>query len=178
MFSDPAKYETQQWALLLALYTGARSSSEIARIKLTDIYLEQGIWVFDLIEATKNVHSKRLVPIHKKLIELGILDYVERLKKKGKTKLFWDWEPEDKINRWFLRTYKEQVGITDDRKVFHTFRHTLKQAMARYGVNRDISDLITGHKDQSAGAVYIGDAHVTMIEAMRDGLNRVEFIHK
>ncbi|MGV8832167.1 MAG: tyrosine-type recombinase/integrase [Devosia sp.] len=175
LFADPAKYETQQWALLLALYTGARSSSEIARIKLSDIYQEQGIWVFDLIEATKNVHSKRLVPIHKKLIDLGILDYVGRLKSKGKTKLFWDWEPEDKINRWFLRTYKEQVGIIDDRKVFHTFRHTLKQAMARHGVNRDVSDLITGHKDQSAGGVYIGDVHVTMVEAMRDGLNRVEF---
>lgn len=178
LFADPAQYETQQWALLVALYTGARSSSEIARIKLSDVYQEQGVWVFDLVEATKNVHSKRLVPIHQKLIDLGILDYVDRLKKKGKTKLFWDWEPEHKINRWFLRTYKEQVGITDKRKVFHSFRHTLKTALARHGVNRDISDLITGHKDQSVGGIYIGDANVTMIEAMREGLNRVEFTLK
>lgn len=175
LFADPAKYETQQWALLIALYTGARSSSEISRIKLSDIYQEQGVWVFDLEEATKNVHSKRLVPIHKKLIELGILEYVDRLKKKGKTKLFWDWEPEDKINRWFLRTYRAQVGIVDSRKVFHCFRHTLKTALARHGINRDNSDLITGHKDQSVGGIYIGNASVTMIELMRDGLNRVEF---
>jgi integrase len=178
LFADPANYETKQWALLVALYTGARSSSEISRIKLSDVYQEQGVWVFDLEEATKNVHSKRLVPIHKKLIELGILEHVERLKKQGKTKLFWDWEPEDKINRWFLRTYKAEVGINDSRKVFHSFRHTLKTALARHGINRDISDLITGHKDQSVGGIYIGEAHVTMVEAMRDGLNRVEFTLK
>jgi len=175
LFADPAKYESRQWALLVALYTGARSSSEVRRIKLADVYQEQGVWVFDLMEATKNVHSKRLVPIHKKLIELGILDYVERLKGRGQINLFWDWEPEDKINRWFLRTYKEQVGIVDARKVFHSFRNTLKTALARHGINRDVSDLITGHKDQSVGGIYIGDVHVTMIEAMRDGLNRVEF---
>jgi integrase len=175
LFADPSKYESRQWALLIALYTGARSSSEIRRIKIGDIYQEQGVWVFDLVEATKNVHSKRLVPIHQALLERGFLDYVDQLKRQGKTKLFWDWEPEDKINRWFLRTYKTEVGILDSRKVFHSFRHTLKTALARHGVNRDVSDLITGHKDQSVGGIYIGEANVTMIEAMRDGLNRVEF---
>ncbi|UJW85753.1 site-specific integrase [Devosia sp. SL43] len=174
LFADPAKYETRQWALLVALYTGARSSSEVRRIKLADNYQEQGVWVFDLVEATKNIHSKRLVPLHNRLIELGLLDYVDRLKKRGKVNLFWDWEPEDKINRWFLRTYKAEVGIVDSRKVFHSFRNTLKTALARHGTNRDISDLITGHKDQSVGAIYIGDVHVTMIEAMSDALNRVE----
>lgn len=175
LFADPANYETRQWALLVALYTGARSSSEIRRIRFDDIYQEQGIWVFDLVEATKNVHSKRLVPIHKKLIDLGILKYVEHLKRKGKSKLFWDWEPEDKVNRWFLRTYKKHLGIDDSRKVFHSFRNTLKTALARLGTNRDVSDLITGHKDQSVGGIYIGDANVTMIEVMRDSLNRVDF---
>ena len=65
--------------------------------------------------------------------------------------------------------------IDDRRKVFHSFRHTLKTALARYGVNRDVSDLITGHKDQSVGGIYIGDASVTMVKAMAEGLNRVEF---
>lgn len=52
MFADPAKYETRQWAVLLALYTGARSSSEISRIKLTDIYQEQNVWVVNLSGAS------------------------------------------------------------------------------------------------------------------------------
>ncbi|MFI0849684.1 site-specific integrase [Mesorhizobium sp. IMUNJ 23232] len=170
-----AGWSTRQWALLIALYTGARSSSEIARIRLADIYQEQGVDVINLALASKNVRSKRLVPIHQHLIDLGFLDYVKRMREKGQTRLFPDWEPEDKINRWFLRTYMAEVGINDDRKVFHSFRHSLKTALARYGVNRDVSDLITGHKDQSVGGVYIGDASVTMVQAMADGLNRVDF---
>ena len=177
LFADPTKYESKQWALLIALYTGARSSSEVARIKLADIYKEQEVWVFDLIEATKNLHSKRLVPVHKTLIDLGLLEYAEALRKRGETLLFPDWQSkrQDEINRWFLRTYKKQVGIHDKRKVFHSFRHSLKSALARYGVNRDVSDLITGHKDQSVGGIYISDAALTMVNSMKDGIDRVEF---
>lgn len=169
------KWATKQWALLLALYSGARSSSEIARIKLEDIYEEQGIKVIHLSEASKNLRSKRIVPVHAALIGLGFMAHVEKLRRKGAERLFPDWEPEDAINRWFLRTYRAEVGINDSRKVFHSFRHTLKTALARHGVNRDVSDLITGHKDQSVGGIYIGDQAVTMVQAMRDGLNRVTF---
>lgn len=175
LFKRPADYGSRQWALLLALYTGARSSSEIARVKLSDIYEEQGIKVVHLVEATKNVRSKRIVPIHAALIDLGFLAYVEQLRRKGQERLFPDWEPGDKINRWFLRTYKKSIGINDSRKVFHSFRNTLKTALARHGVNRDVSDLITGHKDQSVGGIYIGDQAVTMVQAMHDSLNRVAF---
>lgn len=168
-------YGTKQWALLLALFTGARSSSELARIRLCDIYEEQGVPVIMLALASKNQHSKRLVPIHNHLIDRGFLRYVERLRNGGQTRLFPDWEPEDKINRWFLRSYRSEVGIEDPRKVFHSFRHTLKTALARYGVNRDVSDLITGHKDQSVGGIYIDDANTTMISTMANGLNRVAF---
>lgn len=175
LFKNRKTYGSRQWALLLALYTGARSSSEIARVKLADIYEEQGITVVHLVEASKNVRSKRIVPIHPALIKLGFLTYVEALCQKGEERLFPDWEPEDKINRWFLRTYKKQLGINDSRKVFHSFRHTLKTALARYGVNRDVSDLITGHKDQSVGGIYIGEQTVTMVQAMHDSLKRVDF---
>ncbi len=65
-------------------------------------------------------------------------------------------------------------GHSRGRKIFHSFRNTLKTALARHGVNRNVSDLITGHKDQSVGGIYIGDLHVTMIEAMGDDVNRVE----
>lgn len=178
LFKDPSTYETRQWALLLALFAGSRSSSELARVKLSDVYQEQGIDVVYLEDASKNSRSKRLVPIHQTLIDLGFLDYVANMRKAGKEHLFPDWienERRDTVNRWFLRTYKAQVGINDSRKVFHSFRHTLKTALARYGTNRDISDLITGHKDQSVSGVYIAEASFTMIGAMADALNKVSF---
>lgn len=169
-----ADWGTYQWALLVLLYTGARSSSEVARVRTTDVYEEQGVTVIDFALASKNVRSKRLVPVHQDLITLGFLEFVERMHRKG-DRLFPDWSPEDRLNRWFLRTYRPEVGITDSRKVLHGFRHTLKTALARHGVNRDVSDLITGHADQSVGGIYIGEASVTMVKSMADALNRVEF---
>ena len=115
MFADPAGYETRQWAVLLALYTGARSSSEIARIKLAYIYEEQGVQVINLSGASKNIQSKRLVPIHHDLIKLGLLDYAKGLAATGQARLFPDWEPEYKVNRWFLRTFLPRLGIDDER---------------------------------------------------------------
>ena len=74
-----------------------------------------------------------------------------------------------------LRTYRPLVGIKDRKKVFHSLRHTLKTGLARAGVARDISDLITGHQDQSVAGTYIHDRSTTMIAAMAEGLNRVTF---
>lgn len=39
-------------------------------------------------KSLKTVNSSRTVPIHKKLIELGLLDYVAALRKDGKKRLF------------------------------------------------------------------------------------------
>jgi Site-specific recombinase XerD len=172
LFSDPAKYETRQWAVLLALYTGARSSSEIARLKVSDIYQEQGEWVFDLSEASKNRQSKRLVPIHEDLIKLGILDRVKTLRSAGQTRMFPDWQPEDKVNRWFLRTYLPKLGISAKEKVFHSFRHNLKTELVRSGCSKEVHDLLTGHGDQSVAAIYVHDAP---IRRMAQSLNLVKF---
>ncbi|MCA0207316.1 MAG: site-specific integrase [Proteobacteria bacterium] len=170
IFANPKTYGTRQWALLVALYTGARSSSEIARIKLADIYEEDGVPVIYLSGASKNKHSKRLVPIHRDLIDLGLIDYAKALRERGEVLLFPDWQPEDKINRWFLRTFLPCVGINDSRKVFHSFRHTLKTALVRSGCPRDVSDNITGHKDQSVAADYI---HEAPVKRMAEALNMV-----
>lgn len=172
LFKTPSAFATKQWALLVALYTGARSSSEIARIKLVDIREEQNVLTFDLADASKNLHSKRLVPVHRDLIQLGLLEHVGRLRQAGESRLFPDWQPEDKINRWFLRTYLPSLGIEDKRKVFHSFRHNLETELTRSGCPKELSDLITGHKDQSVAADYVHDAPIRRMQA---ALDRVSF---
>ena len=172
IFSDPRSYETRQWALLLALYTGARSSSELARIELSSLIKDQGIDVFDLSGASKNARSKRLVPIHNDLIKLGLFEYAAKLRGSGATMLFPDWSPEDKINRWFLRTFLPKLGIDSSEKVFHSFRHTFKTELVRTGCSRELQDLITGHEDQSVAAVYV---HDVPIKRMAEALNQLDF---
>ncbi len=194
---SPPKFEKdkltteRQWALLIALFSGMRAS-EIAQMKLDSVRHERQILALAIEEETKNGQSLRVVPVHSKLIALGLPERIERLRKNGETHLFPEWYRQGRdqlarakaagkiekqpysqfIPRWFLRTYKKQVGIDDARKKFHSFRHTLKTALSRAGVPRSISDDITGHDDSSSGATYI---HDSAVEAMKDALEKVHF---
>lgn len=191
LFGLRSQWGERQWMLLIALFTGMRAS-ELAQIRLDSVRHERNIVVFAVEEETKNFQSQRLVPVHSKLIALGLLELVSHLRKQGETHLFPDWyaagqerlrtaretgkiekQPYSQfLPRWFLRTYMSAVGIEDSRKKFHSFRHTLKTALSRAGVARSISDDITGHDDSSSGGRYI---HETSIEAMKDALETIKF---
>lgn len=173
IFADPASYGTNQWALLVMLYTGVRNSSEMARMKLANIYEEQGVPVFFLADASKNQRSKRIVPIHDDLIRLGFLHHVERLRASGQTYLFPEWAKRtDKVNDWFNNTFLVKLGIKTKQKVFYSFRHTLATELAKAGVPRELSKMISGHAPQEVASVYI---HASPVTLMSDALNKVKF---
>ena len=172
------------WLPTIALFTGARDN-EICQINpQTDIRKdESGIWYFwitQITEADKKIRKSvktgegRTVPIHKKLIELGILDYVERVTRKGAKRIFPKWGAANgracgMAEQWFGE-FLDDIGLRDDRpravvmeergeelkkgqgtKVLgmHVFRHTL----LTHGLGRKIGDdkapidltCITGH---------------------------------
>lgn len=175
-----------QWALLIALHTGLRAS-EIAQIRLESVRAEDDVLCFVIEEDTKNPHSRRVVPVHSTLIELGLERRVQTLRSAGEDRLFPDWfkKGDDRkvtsttanqtfanyIPRWLNRTLLPKLGIIDDRKKFHSFRHTLKTALARAGVSRELSDAITGHDDDSSGAGYV---HNQPIAAMKEALEKIK----
>jgi len=39
------------------------------------------------------------------------------------------------------------IGIADKRKVFHSFRHTFKDACRAAGIGQEIHDALTGHAE-------------------------------
>jgi hypothetical protein len=134
----------------------------------------------------------RIVPAHSTLIRLGLRERVNSLRKAGHAHLFPEWfatgetaksrasAVERTVNqtfsqfipRQFNRTYLKNVGITDPKKVFHSFRHTLKTALSLAGVSREVSNNITGHDDSSAAGGYI---HDVSIEEMKVALESVQF---
>ncbi|SDA15560.1 Phage integrase family protein [Methylobacterium sp. UNC378MF] len=187
LFENGASLGERQWATLIALHTGFRAS-EIGQLRLDSVRHERGVLAFAVEEQVKTRGSVRLTPVHSTLIRLGIECHIAALRAAGETHLFPDWYRKatalpksgadrarnipysQVLPRWFNRTYLPSVGINDDRKVFHSFRHTLKTALSRAGVPRSISDDITGHDDQTAGGKYV---HETSIEAMRDALEMI-----
>lgn len=85
---EKAKQPARYWLPLCLLWTGARRE-EIAQLYLDDIRQAQGVWVFDIRaneqrqQGLKNEASARLVPVHSRLIELGLLEYVNQTRATG-----------------------------------------------------------------------------------------------
>lgn len=144
----------QKWGPLIGLYTGARLG-EIAQIHLSDIRAEDDIWYFDLNDdegkSLKTTASKRRVPIHQKLIDLELLEFVRSLKSKGETKLFpsFTYCPKNNwgraLGRWFNDTFLPELGMKNQSLVFHSLRHTVTNALQQADVPDNIVKAIVGH---------------------------------
>jgi len=151
--------EYQYWVPLIALYTGARLN-EICQLHLKDIKLVNGIYIFDFNEGAedqrvKTNSSNRETPIHSKLIDLGLITYINQLKLIKETRLF----PELKKNKngsysrrpsdWFREYRKEQGVHNRSKKVFHSFRHTVIDHLKQKKVTKEIIAAIVGHGEES-----------------------------
>ncbi|EEX09671.1 putative phage integrase family protein [Ruegeria lacuscaerulensis ITI-1157] len=79
------------WINLLLAHTGARRA-EIAGLLVTDVLEEDGIpYIYiraNHLRGLKNKHSKRRIPIHPEVIELGFLEFVATIKSKQQFVLF------------------------------------------------------------------------------------------
>jgi len=146
------------WAPLLGLHLGTRLK-EIITLQLADIQCHEptGIWFMDVTpENAKNPNSIRRLPIATRLVELGFIDYVERLRQMGATQLFphrdltsktGRRDPSKNCSRKFGE-YLDSIGIIDPALVFHSFRHTVVTALQDAGTPLKDSMEITGHQAQ------------------------------
>jgi integrase len=91
--SQEAKHPERYWMLLILLHTGARRE-EIAQLGVADVRQQDGVWFFDITpdeelgKQVKTQGSKRRVPIHSALLALGLLKYVEEMRKRKNDRLF------------------------------------------------------------------------------------------
>lgn len=156
--SQNHKHPYCYWLPLLGLYTGARIE-ELCQLHLDDIYEKEGVWVLDINDSgdkkLKNLSSKRSIPIHGKLIELGFLDYTQKLKKTGNTRLFPELKKQrdgysQAASKWFGRLRKE-LGLYNltPKKDFHSFRHTLTTELKNKSIPEPEVAAITGHSSGS-----------------------------
>jgi integrase len=106
------------WLMPLALYTGARLG-ELTQLYVTDIVEFEGVACLSISDEEegrriKTRNSRRLVPIHSKLEELGFLRYVEGLRSAGIARVFPELRPGrdgfgQVASKWFKR-YRQRCG--------------------------------------------------------------------
>lgn len=161
------------WIPLIALFTGMRLN-EICQLFVGDIQKKKNIYYFNITDEgekqhLKNQNSKRKVPVHPKLIELGFIDFVNEQKKNKQQLLFnkLSYSPKNKYNKkmsaWFAR-YLEEIGITQESKVFHSFRHLVKQSLRNYGVPKEFQNAICGWSGDDIGEkVYGGEVPIEIL---------------
>jgi integrase len=170
--------EAAKWLPLLALFTGARLE-ELGQLTTDDLKEERGVRYLDLTsieegKRRKTESSKRRVPIHPELVRLGFLRYVEGI---GEGRVFPDlvWSEEKWTGRWskWWGRYARKHGLTDPRKVFHSFRHTIKDAFREAGVEEQVGDAITGHAPKTEGRKY-GSSQYPLAQ-LAEGIKKVKY---
>lgn len=147
------KYPHHKWGVLIAFYTGARVN-EIAQLQVTDIVQEEGIWCFRFTDdeeqqqRLKNESSRRIIPIHSRLIELGFLDLVKEART-GRIFHKLSYQPKHGygrgINRWFNESLLPKLDIKSPNLVFHSIRHTVAQQLRNSKVQEGVLKDILGH---------------------------------
>lgn len=149
------------WVPLIAAYSGCRQG-EICQLLVTDIKEAHGIHYMhiteeddngNIVKTVKNENSRRLVPLHPVILDMGFLKYVELRKAQGKKVLF---ENQDRTRSHFkpltgqyysklFQTFNRQKITDDPKKVFHSFRHLVHNELKQAGVASDLYHSITGH---------------------------------
>lgn len=163
------------WLIPMAVYTGARLG-ELCQLDLKDFVEVEGIQCIDIndIEApevetgagahkksVKTKNARRLVPIHSELVRLGLLRYVELMRRKGAVHLFPELSrtrrdgPAHAPSNWFQR-YRKKSGISGKNEVvFHSFRHLFITTLLDGGVSPHLVAPIVGHEaDLITAQVY------------------------
>lgn len=165
------------WLPIVALFTGARRE-EIAALKSADVKMVDGVQCIH-IQKGKTADARRLVPVHPKLVELGFIDYAKHLQEleeeflfphltegangKGKNagRQFSDW--------------LDEVGISDKRKVFHSFRHTAITRLHATGANPAHVMQITGHSSETQGVHFQTYTHDVGLQALAETLAKLAY---
>ncbi|TOF39290.1 hypothetical protein CGJ21_11045 [Vibrio parahaemolyticus] len=143
------------WIPLLLLHTGARSS-EICQLDVSDIKQVDGVWCIDINDSgegkrLKSPASKRIIPIHPKLLEIGFLNYVEQRINSKVIKLFnikitgqnLDWSKE--FARRFNKTL-DALGLKkNQRPTLHCLRHTFIDELQILQVPESVVSDLVGH---------------------------------
>jgi integrase len=177
---DEEMLRDYRWFVLVGMFTGARLE-ELAHLNLEDVQERQNTVCLSIHGSEDGTHrvktaaSTRLVPVHARLLELGFMERVKTLERRGATSLFPTFKLQAqgkkgrKFSDWWTR-YTQAIGVRHDRnpaartKTFHSFRHTFKNHGLNSHVEQLMLDDIQGHDEGTTSGGYAINADGMMYE--------------
>jgi integrase len=177
------KKDDHKWPVLIGMFSGARLN-EIAQLLVTDVVQRDSVWCFDFNDegdkALKNASSRRVVPIHQQLLDLGFAEYVALRSAEGASRLFSSLTYSKQngygrnVGRWFNESLLPALGLKEKALVFHSFRHTMVTILSRSDVPEPIVKSIVGHTQTGVTQTHYLKSGYTLEQLQRE-LNRFEF---
>jgi integrase len=168
------------WGPLIMLYAGLRPG-EVVQLRLDGFETVDDEVLCLTVEpeegdSLKTAASKRRIPVHSHLVELGLIAHVEELRAGGERLLFPRMAklkaPEQTLTSWFSG-FRKTVGVTHKKKTLHSLRHTYNQGLADAGVqDSTISDLM-GHRNPTMTRGRYGSG--TSVALLRDAVEKLDF---
>ena len=174
--------EAYYWIFLLGIFSGMRTN-EMTQLRLDDFQQIDGVWMIQVDETeetrVKTRNSIRKVPVHPKLIELGILDYIQKLRKQKQDRFFWELKMVrgkygKEVSRFYNEKYLKEVGVWKQTvKVLYCTRHTLIHNLYRKGVDENVIKTLVGHEKEFTMKHYGGNPYDA--ENLLNEISKVEY---
>lgn len=145
----------KRWLPWICAYTGLRIG-EASSLEKEDFFQSQGLWFIDVSSSgkrrLKTLHSQRMVPVHRALLDEGLLEFVKaapsgRLFSRGAT---------NALVRWV----RNEVGLKrQGLQPNHGWRHLFEDLCRRDQVSDDARHYLlgraTGRSDEAYGRTLV-----------------------
>jgi integrase len=155
--------EALYWLPLLMAYTGARRE-ELAQLLVGDVRQDEETQVWYLTikpsadASVKTLSSRRKVPLHSDLLELGLLEYRSGLNPDGRLFPKLKAHPANgygySVGKAWAGYLRKVVKLNSSAAPSHGFRHSFKTLCREVGIPTDVQDWIVGHSSGTVGETY------------------------
>ncbi|MBS4069281.1 MAG: site-specific integrase [Sulfurimonas sp.] len=169
------------WIPLIGMLSGLRLD-EACQLYTEDVKEIDGILCFDVNDdgdkKLKTYSSKRIVPIHPKLINLGFLDHVAKMKHEKHPRLWMNlqWRQEDgygnAFGKWFQRFNRQHI-TSDTLKTFHSFRHSFANTLKQVETQEALISELMGHANGNITTGRYGKRYKA--EVLSDAVSKVDY---
>ena len=178
------------WAPWIAAHHGTRLQ-EVCQLRICDFAKKDGIWSMQITDEGDDMRAKsgssvRWVPVHPKLISIGLKDHIASRAAAdppdGLAFLQWGYrskrvEPLPKDGRRrvsgaygkrFSAMLRSRLGLKDEAVVFHSFRHRLQDTADNVGIPDSHRRYLTGraNKDTVEGGYGDGAAMSHLLRSL------------
>ncbi len=163
------------WAPLICLFSGMRPE-EVTSLEYKSFRQDDGI-AFMQIKDAKTPAGVRRVPVHSYLIELGLFNYLDKVK--TKERLFWYLKDghngtKKNLSRRFSE-YLGKIGVKQDDNCFYSLRHTVITRLVARNVNNSTIYVLSGHvSDKSTHYDYL---HELPLRSLSEAIETLDW-HK